>query len=156
MNAVAKVACALAFPLIAYAQNGAGKLHLEGEQARTLISLVANGSNEINQRLKEGHATEFRLAELSAMKWSTFKYEPDDPYFRLDIYSGSIKRPGTDSYLPLSDGRSMYEFLDKLGMPHGVSLSGDDVDAANVDCVIHPHIAFGNAKRFTCDLEKPF
>lgn len=156
MNAVAKVACALAFSTMAYAQNGAKQIHLEGEQARTLISLVANGNDKINQRLKEGHATGFKLAEVSAMKWSTFKYDSNDPYFRLDIYSGSIKLPGADSYLPLTDGRSMYEFLDKLGMPGGVSAGGDDIDAANVNCAIHAEIAFGNAKRFTCDLEKPF
>lgn len=141
---------------MACAQNTSKRVHLEGEQARTLISLVANGSNEINQRLKEGHATGFKLAELNATKWSTFKYDEDDPYFKLDIYSGSIKLPGADSYLPISDGRSMYEFLSKLGMPGGVSAGGDDVDAANVDCAIHAEIAFGNPKRFTCDLEKPF
>ena len=68
------------------------------------LSLVANGSTEINQRLREGHATEFTLAELNAMKSSTSKYDPGDPYFRLDIYRGQIKLPRAESYLPLSDG----------------------------------------------------
>ena len=153
MHTVAKMVCALAFPVAACAQNARKQIHLEGEQARTLISLVANGSNEINQRLKEGHAAEFNLVELKAMKASTYKYDTDDPYFELDIYGGIIKLPGTDSYLPLSDGRSMYEFLDKLGMPHDLGLEGDYVEAANVHCAIHAKIPFSNAKRFTCDLE---
>ena len=160
MNAFAKIVCTLAFPLVACAQNsthnGAKTLHLEGEQARILISLVANGSTEINQRLREGHATEFTLTELNAMKSSTSKYDPGDPYFRLDIYRGQIKLPGAESYLPLSDGWATYEFLNKLGMPHDGAMEGDYIEAANVHCTIRPQIAYGNAKRFTCDLERPF
>jgi hypothetical protein len=158
MNAVAAMACMLALPWMAGAQNGtqngAKRIHLEGEQARTLISLVANGSAEINQRLREGHATQFTLTELNAMKSSTYKYDPSDPYFRLDIYHGQIKLPGSDSYLQLSDGWAMYEFLNKLGLPHDGAMEGDYIEAANVHCVISPKIAFGNAKRFTCDLER--
>jgi hypothetical protein len=156
MNAVAKIVCMLALPVMAWAQNGAKKLHLEGEQARTLISLVANGSTEINQPLKEGHATEFTLTEVNVMKSSTFKYDPNDPYFRLDIYRGQIKVPGADGSLPLSDGWAMYEFLNKLGMSHDGAMEGDYIEAANVHCTIHPRIAYGDAKRFTCDLERPF
>jgi len=141
---------------MACAQNPARQIHLEGEQARTLISLVANGSTEINRRLDQEHATEFRLAELNAVKASTFKYDADDPYFKLDIYGGNLKLADADSYLPLSDGRSMYEFLERLGMPHDLAMEGDYIEAAKVDCTIHTKIAFGNAKRFTCDLERPF
>jgi hypothetical protein len=137
------------------AQTGSKKLNLEGEQARTLISLVANGSTEINQSLKDRHATEFTLAELNAMKSSTFKYDPIDPYFKLDIYHGQIKLAGADSYILLSDGRAMYEFLDKLGLPHDGAMEGDYIEAVNVHCAIHPQIAYGDAKRFACDLEKP-
>ena len=160
MNVVTKIFCTLVLPVMAWAQNGphggAKKLHLEGEQARTLISLVANGSSEINQRLKVGHAREFTLTELNAMKSSTFKYDPSDPYFRLDIYRGQIKLPGAEGYLPLSDGWAMYEFLDKLGMPHDGAMEGDYIEASNVHCTIRPQIAYGDAKRFTCDLEMPF
>ena len=72
------------------------QIHLSGAQAGRLISLLATGNDAIAKMLKEEHRKEFVVRGLTAVKFSTNKYDESEPYFGLGIYQAWVKLGAND------------------------------------------------------------
>ncbi len=89
----------LAIFSLASGKTGAGRklapprsIHIDGEKALAFISLLASGNARVDSELRRQPkevATEIVIHDFEAVKESTYKYDPDDPYFKLEIYAAS-------------------------------------------------------------------
>lgn len=155
-NAAVAALLLTSLPVGAIAQNKPRSLHIEGAQARQLISLLVTGNSAVESSLRDTGVARIVLHDLYVMKFSTFKYDEDAPMYRLDVYSAQAKIGRGSQSVQFHEAAALYEFLSSLGVKADTSMQGSDLDADTVDCRIDPHAAFDKPQRFVCDLRLPF
>jgi len=138
------------------AQNKPRTVHLEGTQARRLVSLLVTGSDKIAASFRDAGKTRIVLHDLMVLKWSTYKYDDDAAMYKLDVYSAEAKIGDAAQTTQLGEATSLFELLTSLGVKPDLSMQGADLDADVVDCRINTHVAFEKPQRFVCDLTLPF
>jgi hypothetical protein len=146
----------LALSLTAAAQNSPRSLHLEGAQARRLISLLVSGNNAIAATVKDHNSNRILLHGLQVEKESTYKYDDGAPYFRLDVYRAHAQLGDSQQQSSLGEATGLYELLSSVGLKPDMAMDGAYLEAQTVDCRINTHIAFDKPQRFVCDLKLPF
>jgi hypothetical protein len=156
MLRIPATALLLAVPAILAGQNKPRSLHIQGQQARRLISLLVTGNDTIAASFRDSRATRILLHDLDVMKFATYKYDENSAMYRLDVYSAHAKIGTVTQAVPISEATSLYELLLSLGVTPDASMQGTDLEAETVDCRIDTHVSFDKPQRFVCDLALPF
>jgi hypothetical protein len=139
----------------AYAQT-AKKVHVEGKQAEELISLLVSGNEDVRQAIKDGGATTVIIHDLQLQRESTFKYDPIDPYYRLDVVHAWGKVQNADKVSTFGDALAMYTLLLSLNLDTDTTVSGSTIEVKRLDCRIQPTLDIDTPARFACDLESVY
>ena len=140
---------------------GPRKVHLEGEQARILISLLVNGNRSIaaplGAALTSGTPTyHVVLHHFSVDSITTYKYDNDYPGYRLyGYYATAILEPD-EKNIEINEATSLYKFFDQLRVTPNLSLEGTFLEIGVLDCRIDAKIDFTKTGRFRCDLDIPY
>jgi hypothetical protein len=137
------------------AQNKPRSLHIQGPQARRLVSLLVSGSDSIASSF-QGGATQLVLHDLLVLKFATYKYDGDGGMYNLDVYSAEAKIGDAGQTTRFTEATGLYELLSSLGVKPQLSMQGSDLDASTVDCRVNTHQPFEKPQRFVCDLTLPF
>ena len=91
------------------------KIHLSGARARTLISLLASGNDEILHRVRSVGSSEIVLHDLEVLSVSTYKYDPDASLYRLDVRSAKAKLAPQYDVVQINEATALYDFLTPYG-----------------------------------------
>ena len=131
------------------------KVHLAGERARTLISLLVSGNNEIQDRIKNGGSSEIVLHDLEVLTESTYKYDPDARFFRLHVVSAWAKLAPADNRIQINEATAIDDFLAPFGLDDDLAMEGSYREVPVVDCKINASVPYEQPARFQCDLVLP-
>jgi hypothetical protein len=128
------------------------RARLDGQQAFTLISLLASGNDRIWSALNERSETHIVVRDLQLLEGSTYKHDPTDAAYKLALYwaHGTI---GNDSEAsPFGEATALWTLFRGLKFPMDGSMQGATITVAIVDCTIDPKSPMTSVRRFRCDV----
>lgn len=131
------------------------KIHLNGQRARTLISLLVSGSDRISKAI--GNSDEHRVILLNVEVESieTYKYETDSWIYKLPGYRASGKIGTDDNQISIGEATSLFSFFLKVGVTSELAMDGSYITFQEISCKIDVHANITAPERFQCDLTLP-
>lgn len=136
-------------------------IHLNGEKARTLTSILVSGgvASPEQKALQEAQPMPPRvvivLHDLDVSLVSTHKYDADMWIYKLDVYSAKARIGSSENPVAIGEGTVLWSFLINLGLKPDLSLGSADLEVSEVDCRINAEKPFFAPARFQCDLTVP-
>jgi hypothetical protein len=130
-------------------------IHVTGEKARSLISILATGNATIRNQIKDDSRSEIVLTDLSLEIESTWKFDPDSPYSGLYIYFAKATLLPNRTSIDLQDATALFQFVEQFHISGGVALEGGYIDLQRIDCTVNTGRSVSDAERFHCDLVVP-
>jgi hypothetical protein len=157
MKRANSLACATLL-LVTFASAQTPKqVHVNGPKALKLVSLLVSGSDEVKAAIKAQHnKSEIVIHDLSILRWPTYKYDTDDPFYRLDVYRAEGKIGLATNSTPIHEATALWELLSGLGMTTDVAMEGAYLHAATIDCKIDTTADADSPNRVQCDLANPY
>jgi hypothetical protein len=154
MNKVTSLAC-IAFLLTTWVSAQTPKrIHVTGSKAFRLVSLLASGSDGINKLLQDKR--EFVIHDLNVVSRATFKYDPDNPKFKLGIYAAWGKIESATNSTPIGEATALFELLNGLGLTTDTALEGTYLTVATINCKIDVTANIASPSRAQCDIVNPY
>jgi hypothetical protein len=90
------------------------------------------------------------------VKSSTYKYDPDNVIYKLDIYGAQGKIGSATNSTAIYEATALWELLSGLGMTSDLGLEGAFLNVATVDCEIDATLDIKSPNRVQCDLANPY
>jgi hypothetical protein len=131
------------------------RIQITGSKALQLVSLLVSGSDAIGAALGSQHKNEIVLHDFSVMSASTYKLEPDDPGFKLALYSAQGKIGSATNPTQIHEATALYKFFADLGIEGDLGLEGYFFEMTTVDCKIDVTADIASLKRAQCDMLSP-
>ena len=138
---------------VLFGESAARKVEIDGQKAKTLISLLSSGNQALQQAV--AREKEFAIADFYVIKGATQKYYPVDSLFGLDLYAAWGKIGNSQNPSEIGEATAIYQFLTNLGFRQAVSLQGSDHSFSRIECKINATIHIRAPKRFQCSLTEP-
>jgi len=135
---------------------GPRKVHIEGERAHVLISLLVNGSARIDKEIEGSPKHEVALHDFSVEAASTYKADPDQWEYKLLEYSATAKVGSDEDAVDISEATSLWKFFSELGVKPNLGLEGAFLNVSEIDCKINGKLDVAVPTRFQCDLVIPY
>jgi hypothetical protein len=132
------------------------RIHIEGEKARTLISLLVTGNENVRAAIKGSNQTKIVIHELSILSEATQKYDPIDPYYRLMVYSARARIGSAASAVRIGEATALYEYFSELGLRPDVALEGTYLQVREINCEVNVNASVATPIRFQCDVTPAF
>lgn len=160
MNRLISLACAT-FLLSAWtsAQTNAQvpkQVHVDGAKAQKLVSLLVSGSDAIAKAIQAQNKNEIVIHDLSLSKWATYKYDADNPLYRLDVYRAEGRIGAATDSTPIHEASGLWDLLSGLGMTTDAAMDGTHLSVATVSCKIDTTVDATAPNRIQCDLANPY
>jgi hypothetical protein len=115
LRAIATALMLTAIPTVFAGQSKPRTVHIEGDRAKRLVSLLATGSETIAASLRDAKGTRIVLHDLMVLKFATYKYDGDSGMYNLDVYSAEAKIGDAAQSAQLGEATALFELLSTLG-----------------------------------------
>ncbi len=147
--------------LLAVATNGpnAGaqaseirQIHIAGEDARNLISLLASASKPIASGIKDKGLTNVRVYDLRVWSTSTEQYGSESPYHDLSVFAATARLDQATKSVEIGEATSLFRYFRSIGIEPELGLEGASFMIRSVDCKIAVKDLTEGISRFSCAL----
>lgn len=162
LSALAVIGAISASPcLSAQPEEQVKGIHLEGEKARTLISLLLGGSYSDNGatnaaiQQRSTRNVEITFRDLRVIAASTYKYDPDDWHYKLKSYHATARVAQSDNPVNIREATALWSYFTDLGLKTDLALEGTYFELSGVHCKIDANISDTVPARFQCELAVP-
>jgi DUF971 family protein len=152
---MAGLAPATASMSAAQAAEGSQRIHVEGDRAKQLVSLLVSGNEQIRSMVKDGHARRIVVHDLSILKEATQKYDSSDPYYALDVYTAKARIGTASDPVKMGEATGLFNLLREVGIQNDGAMEGTYATAHEIDCTIDVNAGESAARRFRCDVTGP-
>jgi hypothetical protein len=132
------------------------QVHIDGAKALKLVSLLVSGSDAIAAAIRDQNKSEIVVHDLSIVKWATQKYEPDSPFYKIDVYRAEGRIGAATDSTPIHEASGLWDLLSGLGMTTDAAMDGAHLSVATVSCKIDTTVDAAAPNRIQCDLANPY
>jgi hypothetical protein len=136
-----------------------GKIHLTGEKARGLISILDSGgvvNPEVEKVFPMPHtAGVIALRDLNVLRASTYKYDADISIYKLNLYSATAKIGSSDNPVKVGEAIALWNYFTDLRLKTDLGLEGTYFMITTINCKIDANLDITSPTRFQCDLVIP-
>ncbi len=132
------------------------RIRITGSRALQLVSLLVSGSEVVGAALGSQHKNEIVIHDFRVEAASTYKLDPDDPGFKLALYTAEGKVGSATNPTPINEATALYKFFADLGIKGDLGLEGYFFEMTTIDCKIDVTADIASPKRAQCDMMTPY
>jgi len=127
------------------------KVHITGQRAFQLLSLLASGSEALKDTLTRQQTVV--VHDLRILVAATHKYDTDSAPYKLAIYSAQGKIGNAEKFSTIGEATALFKFMTDAGSKNNdIAMEGAWLEMQTVECRVDGKAAFTDNKRFECDL----
>jgi hypothetical protein len=127
------------------------KVHITGQRAFQLLSLLASGSEALKDTLTRQQTVV--VHDLRILVAATHKYDTDSAPYKLAIYSAQGKIGNAEKFSTIGEATALFKFMTDAGFKNNdIAMEGAWLEMQTVECRVDGKAAFTDNKRFECDL----